>query len=202
MSEPQAAEQLPQQEQLNRCKYTVLIFGIICGFCVSVDIVTKEVIFERIGTNHEKEVIDGLVKFSPVKNPGVVFGFMQSHRSSGEVFLYVTLLAVPVLLIVFVRTWRKCTFISSIAFAFIISGAIGNLTDRFVMSDMAVRDFIYVYKIKFPVFNLADSFIVMGTIILAIDGTFIDLLNRGVAVKKRGLTTFVKKEEPTGQSNG
>ena len=61
---------------------------------------------------------------------------------------------------------RKNTFYC-IAFGFIIGGAIGNLVDRIWLN--YVRDFIFLdFWPTFPVFNLADSFLCVGAVMLAI----------------------------------
>ena len=61
---------------------------------------------------------------------------------------------------------RKNTFYC-IAFGFIIGGAIGNLIDRIWLN--YVRDFIFLdFWPTFPIFNLADSFLCIGAVMLAI----------------------------------
>ena len=61
---------------------------------------------------------------------------------------------------------RKNTFYC-IAFGFIIGGAIGNLVDRIWLN--YVRDFIFLdFWPTFPIFNLADSFLCIGAVMLAI----------------------------------
>ena len=61
---------------------------------------------------------------------------------------------------------QKNTFYC-LAFGFIIGGAIGNLIDRFVFK--YVRDFIFLdFWPSFPVFNVADSFLCVGAVMLAI----------------------------------
>ena len=53
-----------------------------------------------------------------------------------------------------------------ITFMFIIAGGIGNLIDRIV--NKYVVDFIYFYLINFPIFNVADCFVTVATILLAL----------------------------------
>ena len=61
---------------------------------------------------------------------------------------------------------NKTTFYC-LSFGFIIGGALGNLVDRIMLS--YVRDFIYLdFFPTFPVFNIADSFLCIGAVMMAI----------------------------------
>ena len=54
-----------------------------------------------------------------------------------------------------------------LGFGFVIGGAVGNLVDRIALG--YVRDFIFLdFMPTFPVFNLADSFLCVGAVMLAI----------------------------------
>ena len=70
---------------------------------------------------------------------------------------------------------------SKVCLAMIIGGALGNLIDRIVLG--GVRDFIYFKSINFAIFNIADSFITVGAILLAIS-----LIISLVGAKKAGKT--------------
>lgn len=82
-----------------------------------------------------------------------------------------TLIMISVLMIVALFIFNhyvknKNTFYC-LAFGFIIGGALGNLVDRIVLN--YVRDFIFLdFWPSFPIFNIADSFLCIGTVMLAI----------------------------------
>jgi signal peptidase II len=73
-----------------------------------------------------------------------------------------------------VTAFRHTTVTSAVAVGLILGGALGNLTDRAIRGDGfrgRVVDFIDVHV--WPIFNLADTAIVVGAVILAL-GSFLD----------------------------
>jgi lipoprotein signal peptidase len=57
------------------------------------------------------------------------------------------------------------------ALGLILGGTIGNLYDRLVFG--GVRDFLYFYKIEWPVFNVADCCLVVGATLLLLQAVFV-----------------------------
>jgi len=106
------------------------------------------------------------------ENPGAAFGLL----ADGNPFLRgVVLIGISSLVLLFVAAalWgRKSSFtdmLSRIGLALILGGALGNFYDRLVRG--TVTDFIEVYHRgwSFPAFNLADSAITVGAVLLLID---------------------------------
>ncbi len=101
----------------------------------------------------------------PRVNPGALFGLGQSHRSTANtVFAAISALAAIALL-----AWGYCGQPSrqlglAIPLGLILGGTLGNLYDRVIFD--GVRDFLYFYKIDWPVFNVADCCLVVGAAIL------------------------------------
>lgn len=100
-------------------------------------------------------------------NYGISFGLFRGYyQYSNRLFMVVNSAIVAYLWCILL----KCkTPLSFIGYSFIIGGAIGNLIDRFING--GVFDFIHFhYKdFAFPTFNLADSFISLGVVILLCD---------------------------------
>lgn len=124
------------------------------------DLVTKHFLFDVEYFNLIPNVISIATNGG---NTGAAWGMF-----SGQLFL---LICVSLLMIValfvfnhFVKT--KNTFYC-ISFGFIIGGAVGNLVDRVALN--YVRDFIFLdFLPTFPIFNLADSFLCVGAVMMAI----------------------------------
>jgi signal peptidase II len=109
-------------------------------------------------------VIGDNVLFSLARNPGGAFGRFQGMT---------TLLAVGAIVvsILIVREARNATDrLRLVGFTLVLGGALGNLTDRFVRSPGFLRGHVvdFVAIGRFPVFNLADSCITIGAVILVI----------------------------------
>ena len=110
-------------------------------------------------------LIKDLFKLEYLENRGAAFGIMQNK----VIFLaLVTFLIITGMTYYIIKYKPKSKFLR-ISIAMIISGALGNLYDRLFYK--YVLDFILVhYKdvYYFPTFNIADSLVVVGTLILAI----------------------------------
>jgi signal peptidase II len=126
------------------------------------------------------DVIPGWAGFRASMNPGIVWGLFQGIP---EVFTVLAAVAVPLLLLLYWRT-RDPGRLFTISLGLILAGALGNLYDRLVYG--RVRDFIDVYVINYPIFNVADSWICIGVTLLAWHLTFSDKPVAAVATPPPG----------------
>lgn len=108
-------------------------------------------------------VIRNIFHVTLVHNTGIAFGFFKNY---GFFFVFVSFVAIVLfgLYLYRHRHHEHLRLIEIFAFSLIISGAVGNLIDR--LSFGYVIDFID-FRI-WPVFNVADSAITVGTIIILI----------------------------------
>ena len=104
-----------------------------------------------------------LLNFTYLENRGAAFGILQDSRLF---FIILTLVIVAVLVYYFVKNYKTSHEILNIALAMIISGAIGNFYDRLLQG--YVVDFIEFAFVKFPVFNIADIFVTLGSFLMII----------------------------------
>ena len=118
-------------------------------------------------------IIPKILSFTYVLNDGAAFGILSNQRLF---CLLVTLLICVAGIIVLLRFPTKHILLK-LSSGFILGGAIGNLIDRVIIG--VVRDFIdativeTVTGLSFAVFNVADIFVVVGTILLAVYILFI-----------------------------
>jgi len=104
-------------------------------------------------------VIKDVLHLTYVENTGVAFGMFSEGNT---VFAVVTIAALLAILLYF-AVKKPEGILEKIGGAFIIGGAAGNLADRLLRG--FVVDFIDFRIINYPVFNVADCFIVAGAII-------------------------------------
>ena len=104
-------------------------------------------------------IIDNIFKLKYVQNDGAAFSILSGH----PVFLILVTLVISLIIFKLMYSYKE-DIPSDIAFGFIYGGIFGNLIDRLIFQ--YVRDFISVGS--FPIFNIADSGIVVGVIILLI----------------------------------
>lgn len=106
-------------------------------------------------------VIKDVFHFTYVENRGAAWGILQNGR---WVFVGVTAV-VCVAIVVFLIREKNITPLLRVSLSVLLGGAIGNLIDRVLYG--YVVDMIHVKCIDYPVFNIADSATVIGTILLA-----------------------------------
>ena len=117
-----------------------------------------------------KVIIPGLLNLTHVRNTGVAFGLLPAHGElMGTLILAgMGLVALGVVGYYFRRTPDSDLFLLA-ALSLILGGAVGNLLDRLAAG--AVTDFVDVYVgvHHWPSFNVADSAISVGIVLLALD---------------------------------
>lgn len=107
-------------------------------------------------------------------NYGAAFSFL-SDAGGWQHYLFTGLAGIVSIIFVFwLMRMPKHSIILPAAIALILGGALGNLIDRMTLG--YVVDFIHVYykDHHFPAFNIADSAITLGTILLLIDTFFLE----------------------------
>ncbi len=140
-------------------KWQYFTFGIIFCVLLVIDMVTKHV---AEGLTEKVMVIKGIFSFIYVENTGMAFGLFSNN---GTILIIMTLLFIIMLLYVYFSHHTK-NYLYHISFALIICGGIGNFIDR--VSYGYVRDFINLEFMSFPVFNLADTFITIGVVLMVV----------------------------------
>ena len=146
--------------------------GILIATIIAVlDLYTKDVIFTildgRLGNYIRVTSFFNLVQ---VYNKGVSFG-MFNDLSYGIIIL--SLLSFSITIILFIWLARVNQKHLGIALGLVIGGAYGNLIDRIING--AVADFLdfHIMQYHWPAFNLADSAITVGAMILIFDELFL-----------------------------
>ena len=109
--------------------------------------------------NENYIVLDEILEFTYMKNYGGALGILNNQR-----FFFIFISALFICLIVFflIALPKSKSFNAlHIWLSFVLAGTIGNICDRIFYG--YVIDIIYISKINFPVFNLSDIFITLGT---------------------------------------
>jgi len=139
----------------------------IAAIAVLADQVTKAVVNHTIALYQTIVVIPGFFNLVHIRNPGGAFGFLSSQHPYLRIFFFLILSVVASGLVVYFyrQTPRNQPWLST-AFALIFGGAVGNLIDRFRLGK--VIDFLdlYVGGWHWPAFNVADSCISIGMVIV------------------------------------
>jgi signal peptidase II len=145
----------------------ILIFLVSLGL----DIWSKKFMVAWLKLGQSKPVIPGFFQFTLVHNKGAAFGVGSNW--SVPVFLIFSVIALVVVCVLFYQL-KAHEKLSSYGLAMILGGAFGNIVDRIRLG--YVVDFldVYVKTHHWPVFNIADSAITVGAVLLGIDILFMN----------------------------
>jgi signal peptidase II len=146
-------------------RIVILTLFSIC--CYVFDYITKRQVETTMTLHQSINVIGEYLKWTYIRNPNGVFG-IKLGPFGGNYFAFMSVALLIVLLIIYRREILKSNLIG-LAFAFIIGGAAGNLTDRFLYGE--VVDFIQMGipgGPYWPIYNIADLVVVIGMILLII----------------------------------
>ena len=134
---------------------------------------SKHLVGARIAMYAQIQVIPGFFRITHTENTGAAFSLFAdspSHWKTGALISF----SVIAMVVVSILLWRQARTITltGMALSLILGGAVGNLWDR--VASGRVVDFLlfYVNQYQWPVFNLADSAIVVGASLLVLEIVF------------------------------
>lgn len=158
---------------------------LLATIAVVIDQITKYIALDKLV--HEGTSIPVLPVFSwtLAYNPGAAFSFLSDAGGWQKYFFICLAGLMSVIFIIWLLRMPKDLKILPLAISFILGGAVGNLIDRLTTDVInwqgqavhgVVIDFLHVHyqTWNFPVFNLADCAITLGTILLLIDTFFLE----------------------------
>jgi signal peptidase II len=158
----------------------VAVLAAVAAFVLAADIVSKAIVVAHLRPDQPVHLLGNVFEFWLTRNPGAAFSV-----GTGETAVF-TVIAFGVIVYI-ARTARKLYSVGwAIALGLLLGGAMGNLGDRIFRAPGLFRgyvvDWIGVVPRYYPIFNLADSAIVCGGIlmvILAMRGYHLDGTPRG-----------------------
>ena len=139
---------------------------------IGIDQLVKAIVLATLQPYQPHEVVPGLLSWTLAFNTGAAFSFL--HDESGWQRWLFSLLAIVVsgALVRWLATISRSDWHNALPLSLVIGGALGNLIDRVRFGQ--VTDFIDVYwgEAHFPAFNVADSAISVGAVLLIWFGLF------------------------------
>lgn len=142
----------------------------LSALLMGIDQLTKLWAGNALGFQRPVPVIDGLLNWTLTYNEGAAFSFLSDASGWQRWFFSALAIGISGLLIFWMRKIPRHDWRHALPFALIIAGALGNLIDRLRLGH--VIDFIDVYwgSYHWPAFNVADSAISIGAVLLLVFG--------------------------------
>lgn len=141
---------------------------------IGLDQLSKWIVVKQMDYGEQIPVIDNFFYITSHRNSGAAWGILEGKMG----FFYVITVAVVIGIIYYLQKYGKNAALIAIPLSLILGGAIGNFIDR--ISRQEVIDFLdfIIFTYDFPVFNVADSSLVIGVGLLLI-ATVIDEKKKG-----------------------
>jgi signal peptidase II len=160
-------DSLEKNAQLSHVKYAVIAL-----LAVAIDQISKTAVTRSFSPGEWTPVLGDFFRLTLVLNPGGVFG---TKLGSPNFYTFISVLAIGVTLWFFFKAKTDGVAFRT-GLSLILGGAIGNLIDRFRFGevvDFLDFDFFNInlpgfYLDRWPVFNLADSFVLVGMVLIVI----------------------------------
>jgi len=137
---------------------------------VALDQATKFLVIRKLPLYEDVPLISGLLSLQHVRNSGAVFGFLSGTNIPGKPYVFAVMSALALFaLTYYARTVPREERLPRFALSLVIGGAIGNLIDRIRFG--YVVDFVKMYweTHVWPNYNVADSAISIGLVLLVVD---------------------------------
>lgn len=152
-----------------RKKIFVIMDLIMIMILIAVDQVTKHLAVVHLKDKPAYSIIDGVFELNYLENRGAAFGMLQNQK--GFFILISCIVLIAILYILIKMPENKKYNILHVLLVLIASGAIGNMIDRVRLE--YVVDFFYFVLINFPIFNMADIYVSVACVLLAIVMLFV-----------------------------
>lgn len=147
----------------SRTLKSYLYAGIVCLFLTAVDQYTKHLAIVHLKGKQSFQLVSGVFELQYLENRGAAFGLFQDRQI---IFMVGAVLIFFIVLYFYAKIpHRKRYCLMRVYAVLIVSGALGNMVDR-IRFDYVV-DFFYFSLIDFPIFNVADCYVVIGCILFA-----------------------------------
>ena len=146
-----------------------LIGAVISILLIFLDQITKYAAVKYLKDQASIVLIDGVFELTYLENRGAAFGMLQNKQ---VFFIIATVLVLGVIAYFYLKripNERRFIWLDAVAILF-FAGAIGNFIDR-VMQNYVV-DFFSFVLINFPIFNVADIYVVVGMFLFIFLGLF------------------------------
>ena len=159
------------------------------GFLILIaDFVTKQVVLHNMipGSDGQIDIIKGFFYFEYVVNDGMAFGinfnFKDAALANQIIFIIISVIGAVIISLIIIKNYKKLNRLMKASLGMMLAGCLGNLIDRAFYSQSYLNSFKGVIETNgvvdfiafdfgsygFPRFNIADSSLVIGTIIIII----------------------------------
>lgn len=139
-------------------------YYLIALIIIGMDQLSKWLVVKNMELYEQIPVIEDFFYITSHRNKGAAWGILQDQM----IFFYFITALVVVGIVFYMQKYGKNNLLLSISLSFVLGGAIGNFIDRVLYQQ--VVDFLdfMIFNYDYPIFNIADSALVVGVILVLI----------------------------------
>lgn len=140
------------------------MYYVIAVVMIIIDQWTKYLVIENMTIGESIPIIDNIFYLTSHRNPGAAWGILQGQMW----FFYIITLIVVGIIIYYIEHYAKTNRLLGISLGLVLGGAIGNFIDRVRFQEVVDFLDVYIFSYDYPIFNVADSSLVVGVILIGI----------------------------------
>ncbi|MDC3416461.1 signal peptidase II [Aquibacillus salsiterrae] len=146
-----------------------MLYYLIALLVIIIDQLTKWWVVTRMELGESITVIEDVFYITSHRNTGAAWGILAGQM----IFFYIITAIVIVVVIYYMNKFARESKLMGWSLALILGGAIGNFIDRLFRKQVVDFFNTYIGSYDYPIFNVADSALVVG-VILVLLVTFLD----------------------------
>lgn len=158
----------------------MLRYYLIALIIILVDQFTKWLVVVNMELGESIPIIDGFFYLTSHRNSGAAWGILQGQM----VFFYIVTVLFIGVAVYYMQKYARDNKLLGVSLGIILGGAIGNFIDRLWRQEVVDFADFYIFDYSFPIFNVADSALTIG-VILVIIVTILDERNEKRKEKKQ-----------------
>lgn len=144
-------------------KYVIPLLA--AGILIFIDQITKYFVITNMTPNKPYPMIENIFELRYITNSGTAWGLFAGMNMH-TFFIVMTVILMSVMVYAYIRLSVHRKYMPlNITLVILFAGAVGNMIDRIRLH--YVIDFLYFKLINFPIFNVADIYVVVGMFMLA-----------------------------------
>jgi signal peptidase II len=147
----------------------MFVYYLIAVGVIILDQLTKWLVVSNMEIGESIPIVENFFYLTSHRNQGAAWGILQGQMW----FFYIITIIVIGVVVYYIQQYGKESKLAGVALSLILAGAIGNFIDRVVRKEVVDFADTYIFTYDFPIFNVADSSLVIGVILVMI-ATFLD----------------------------
>ncbi|MCM3739117.1 signal peptidase II [Oceanobacillus luteolus] len=142
----------------------MLRYYLIAIIIILIDQFTKWLVVANMELGESIRIIDGFFYLTSHRNSGAAWGILQGQM----LFFYIVTVIFIAVAVYYMQKYARNNKLLGVSLGIILGGAIGNFIDRIFRQEVVDFFNFYIFNYNFPIFNIADSALTIGVILIVI----------------------------------